>query len=299
MSEASPQVSVVLPTFNRGAVLMRALQSVLGQTFSSLEVIVVDDASADDTAQRVAALDDPRVRYIRHSHNRGAAAARNTGIAAARGPWIAFQDSDDEWRPDKLETQMALARTAPREAVIYSGFVRAAGDYMPHSGVRQREGDILGALLSGNFVSTQTLLVRKEVLEKAGGFDERLPRLQDWDLAIRLAETCPFLLVDEPLVRVHRSPDSISADAGAQARALALIFEKHDALFGRFPGSRFRVLTGFGLINLVSGNTGLARKQLREALAFRPRTVRGWGAFVFSWLLPALYGRLRGRGRRG
>lgn len=298
MSEVrvTPLVSVILPTFNRSRVLGRAIQSVLAQTFSELELIIVDDGSADDTASLVAAIKDPRIRYIRHSGNLGAAAARNTGIRAAASEWLAFQDSDDEWLPDKLEKQWAAARGAPG-MVIYCGFRRRRGEsffYTPHKGIRQREGDVLGELLLGNFVSTQTILIRKELLEEIGGFDDSLPRLQDWDVAIRLAMKYPFRLVDEPLVRVNHSPDSISEQDEAQLEALTIIFEKHVAVFEQYPDSRFRILAGFALANLTYGKFGLAGRQFRAAMAVRPRTARGWGAFFFSYLLPNIYWRIRG-----
>ena len=100
-------ISVIIPTYNRASLLPRALDSVLRQTWEDLEVIVVDDASRDDTPQVMAACTDPRVRYIRLEKNSGACVARNTGVAQARGEWIAFQDSDDLWLPEKLEKQMA------------------------------------------------------------------------------------------------------------------------------------------------------------------------------------------------
>lgn len=103
----TPFVSIVIPTYNRARFLGRLVRSVLNQTYKNFEVIVADDASTDDTAEIIKTFKDDRIRYIRHESNAGAAAARNTGIKASRGEYVAFQDSDDEWLPEKLEKQMA------------------------------------------------------------------------------------------------------------------------------------------------------------------------------------------------
>lgn len=104
-SEKIPTVSVVIPTYNRAHLVGRAIQSVLNQTYQDFEIIVVDDGSTDNTEEVVKSFNDPRIRYIRHDQNRGGSAARNTGIKMARGEYIAFQDSDDEWLPEKLESR--------------------------------------------------------------------------------------------------------------------------------------------------------------------------------------------------
>jgi glycosyltransferase involved in cell wall biosynthesis len=294
----APAVSVIIPTFNRADQICRSIDSILRQAFSDLELIIVDDCSTDGTEARVRTRRDPRIRYLRQSVNRGAAAARNSGISAARGEWIAFQDSDDEWLPGKLEKQMALAESAPPGSVIYCGLLRwkgASAVYIPHRGIKARKGSILGQLLLGNFVSTQTLLVRKANLLQVGGFDEQLGRLQDWELAIRLAERCRFLLVDEPLVNAWHSQASISEDSEALAHALDYIFEKHCALFDRIADSRFCILVAFALYNLSQGKTGIARQQLRRSLDFRPRSLSAWSRAVFSYVLPNAYWRLRDR----
>ena len=125
-SSDPPPVSVVLPAYNRAGAIRGAVESVLRQSFTNFELIVVDDCSTDATAAEVAEIADPRVRLIRHAENRGASAARNTGIREARGPWVAFQDSDDEWLPLKLEKQMARLMAPGAEYVAaYCGMLRA------------------------------------------------------------------------------------------------------------------------------------------------------------------------------
>ena len=114
---ASPLISVILPTYNRAHTLMRAVTSVLNQDYREIELIVVDDASTDGTTELLESIADPRLRVIRHDHNKGVAGATNTGIQAARGEIIAFQDSDDEWLDGKLSHQMARLAAAPSDCV--------------------------------------------------------------------------------------------------------------------------------------------------------------------------------------
>ena len=191
MSEKNPTVSVIIPTYNRVHLIRRAIQSVLNQTYQDFEVIIVDDGSTDNTEEVVKSFNDPRIRYIRHEKNKGAATARNTGIKAARGKFIAFQDSDDEWLPEKLEKQMKVFENTPAKVgVVYTGFWKIENNkkiYIPFSWVKQKEGNIHKELLKGNFVTTQSIVARKECFKKAGMFDEKLPRFQDWELVIRLS----------------------------------------------------------------------------------------------------------------
>ena len=227
-----PQVSVVIPTYNNAHLLGRAVQSVLGQTFRDFELIIVDDGSTDNTRELVGNIDDDRVRYIRHEKNRGAGAAWNTGIRVATGAFIAFQDSDDEWMPDKLERQMRAFDNAPSDVgVVYTGFWRIEGDkktYIPSSKIEQKEGNIRGPLLKSNFVGTPVVVIKRECFEKAGMFDEKLPMLQDWDLWIRISKYYQFKCLNEPLVLSYCTPGSLNAQRyRIQARARTLILKKH------------------------------------------------------------------------
>jgi glycosyltransferase involved in cell wall biosynthesis len=259
---------------------------VLAQDVEGLEVIVVDDASTDDTEQVIKALGDHRVRYIRHETNRGAPAARNTGIAAANGDLIAFQDSDDEWMPNKLAKQLQQFETGGGNAdVVYSGFLRQSLNsqtYIPEPWVTVRQGNILQQLLQGNFVSTQTIVVRRECFEKSGVFDEQMPRFQDWELAIRLAKHYPFHLIDEPLVIVHETAGNISSDDAAGWRALELIIEKHHDIFQENPRILCNHLFKIGHAKCLQGNVVAGRSDILTALKFWPWRVKAWMALFAS-----------------
>jgi glycosyltransferase involved in cell wall biosynthesis len=226
-----PTVSIIIPTYNRGHLIGRAIQSVLNQTYSDFELIVVDDRSTDNTEKVVKSIKDKRIRYIQHEKNKGGAAARNTGIKAARGKYIAFQDSDDEWLSEKLEKQMKVFEGAPSNVgVVYSGFWKIEGNrkkYIPSSQVTQKEGNLHNEVLKGNFVTTQSIVMRKQCVEKAGMFDENLPRLQDWELVLRLSKYYEFKCIDEPLVFSYFTPVSISSNKDALIKASELIISKH------------------------------------------------------------------------
>lgn len=226
-----PLVSVIIPTYNRAALLGRAVESVLKQTFQDFEAIVVDDASTDNTQGTIEKYSNRRLIYLRHAINKGGGAARNTGIMAAGGDFIAFLDSDDEWLPEKLERQLlAFAGLPPAYGLVYSGFWRINGNtryYVPGKKMRPASGKVYADLLNQNFVGTSAALIRKKHLLKAGLFDENLPRLQDWELWLRLARICYFYYLEEALCRSYIVPGSISSDLPAKVRATKIIFNRY------------------------------------------------------------------------
>jgi len=229
----NPTVSVIMPTYNRAHLLGRAIQSVLDQTYQHFEIIVVDDGSTDNTEEVVKSFGDERIRYIRLRENSGTSAApRNTAIRAARGEYIALQDSDDEWLPEKLEKQLKLfENTPPKVGVVYTGFWKIKGDkkiYIPSSQQIKKEGDIHNELLKGNFVSGPVALIKKECFKRAGMFDEELPQYMDWEMWIRISKYYHFKYVDEPLARSYYTSGGINEPGNLiQAKALKLILEKH------------------------------------------------------------------------
>lgn len=241
---SGPEVSVVIPTRDRAATLGRAVRSVLDQAGVTLEVVIVDDGSTDATPEVVAGLADDRVRYV-HQAPAGANRARNRGLAEARAPRIAFQDSDDEWCPGKLARQVAALDALGRPGLCYTALERVGPDgsatRIPRAGTRlPGPDDHLAALVVDNFVSTQTVLADRSVLDEAGGFDADLPRLQDWELWLRLARTVPFVGLDDVLVRATVSPDSITRDAAAMRTALERILARHADLFAGAPEAAAR-----------------------------------------------------------
>jgi glycosyltransferase involved in cell wall biosynthesis len=229
-----PKVSVIIPTYNRAHLLERAIRSVLNQTFQDFELIVVDDASTDETDRLINNLGH-QIRYIRHDKNRGASAARNTGIKHSSGDYIAFLDSDDEWLPEKLEKQIKVFENRPDKlGLVYVGY---SDEIKPDEPIiPQYRGDILYYLLINNYVgSTTSPLVRKICFERVGFFDESLPALNDWDMWIRIAQHYEFEFIPEVLARFHLQLDSISNNIEFQKKSRSIIFRKYNHLFKNLP----------------------------------------------------------------
>lgn len=208
MTENNVTVSVVIPTYNRAQLIERAVNSVLRQSYNDLDIIVVDDASTDDTRDRVAALQqvDQRIRYLCHDTNRGSQVARNTGIQAAVGKYIAFLDSDNEWLPQKLYLQMALfSQKADSLGAVYCGFQRVSMDgEMLEEDMPRLRGYIYQQALVDWVADTSTMVVSRDILEKIHGFDDGIKAYQEWDLCIRLARECEFDFIPECLVLYHQ-----------------------------------------------------------------------------------------------
>ncbi len=192
-------ISVIIPTHNRSELVVRAVENALRQTYTALEVIVVDDASTDDTLAKVEAIADPRVHYIRSDRNIGGAAARNLGVRAASGEFVAFLDSDDLWFPGKLKLQMKRLSEMPESGVVYC---REFLGYRNRLFERQSsvfEGDVFDHLARGwSPATTSNFLVQTQLLLDQP-FDEALPGFQDYDLWLRLARLTDFAAVDRPL----------------------------------------------------------------------------------------------------
>lgn len=209
-----PEVSIIIPTYNSAKYVTDAVDSVLDQSFSDLEVLVIDDGSTDDT-ESVMGRYTASVRYIRQQ-NRGVAAARNRGITESRGRYVAFLDADDTWLPDKLERQIAALTTHPDHQFCYTAFTLVTSDFEPLATVRSnRHGPALeDLLLRGNVVgSICTVLCERSLFETSGGFDPDLSQCADWDMWVRLAALTEFLYLDRPTVTYRQHGSNMSRNA--------------------------------------------------------------------------------------
>ncbi len=220
-------ISIIIPTRNRRELLLRAIDSVLTQTFPDIEVIVVDDASDDGTQSAVLDIADERLRYLRLPERVGACAARNRGVDMARGAFIAFQDSDDVFHPDKLEKQLAhLEATGADVTVCAMQRIGPEGEgelFPPEATDRSLS---YATLLLENLCSTQCILGKAEVF-RAVPFDESLPRLQDWDLMLRITRQYRVELDARPLVDVYVQPDSLSRQPKKFIAALKRLYLRY------------------------------------------------------------------------
>lgn len=195
-----PLASVIIPTFNRRALVAEAIASALAQEGADFELIVVDDGSTDGTEAALAPIRD-QLRFLSQT-NRGVSAARNTGARVARGEWLAFLDSDDIWLPDKLCAQMAFVREHPETRICQTGeiWIRNGVRVNPCNHHRKPDGDVFLPSLQRCLVSPSAVMIRRDLFEAAGGFDESLPACEDYDLWLRLAWQTPVPLIDRPLV---------------------------------------------------------------------------------------------------
>jgi glycosyltransferase involved in cell wall biosynthesis len=230
----APTVSVIIPTYNRAHMIGRALHSVLSQEFTDFEVIVVDDASTDDTEAVVRAIGDPRIRYIRERRNGGPNAARNRGMRAARGEFLAFLDSDDEWLPGKLEKQLARFAELPDSVgAVYTGVETIDDDGTVSHFVPEHRGRIHSSLLARNVLhgASQSIMIRRSVAQEAGEFDVRYPAIGDYDYWLRVSACCEIEAVPDVLARYHNvgSSNRVSRSIRNNLLGREIFFQKHRA----------------------------------------------------------------------
>jgi glycosyltransferase involved in cell wall biosynthesis len=266
-----PLVSVIIPTYNRSGLLGRAVRSVLQQNFNDLEILIIDDSSDDDTQSVVNNLNDGRVRYFRNKLNIGGSGARNVGISQAKGKYLAFLDDDDEWLLNKLEKQVSLIEAADRTVgLVYCGYYYIYNERRAAESVPRYRGDIYNILLKNNVLGSPTPLIRNEVFREVGGFDERLPSCQDWDMWIRISRSFTFDYVSESLANHHIYGNQISTNLGKKIIARKLLIDKYrDELHQRAKalGWHYRRL---GSLYSLYGDVILGRKSILRSIQSNP-----------------------------
>jgi glycosyltransferase involved in cell wall biosynthesis len=285
---SGPDVTVVIPTRDRWPLVRRAVSCALRQVDVRVEVVVVDDGSADRTTKHLRAITDPRLKVLRLPTSQGGARARNAGIAEARGRWVAFLDDDDIWSPHKLRLQLAMAR-AVRAGFAYSRAVcvEAPGTVtrlmaLPSPGslpVRLRRTNVVPA-------GASNVVVRRSLVRRVGGFDERLDHLTDWDLWIRLAETAPAVACDEVTVGYvqHASNRYKTAAPFVDAELEYLAAKHHSARLAagaEFDAAHLARGAAFGYLR-AGQRVAAASVYLRSAIAHRNpgNAVRAAGALL-------------------
>lgn len=274
----TPLVSVVIPTRDRSRLVAQAVESAFAQTYPAIEVIVVDDGSTEDISGALAPFAARGLRIIRHDRNLGAPAARNSGIAAARGEYVAFLDSDDEWAPEKIERQVALMlASGGAVALVYCGIrkVDESGRVLGYK-VPTKRGMIFDDLLRDNCVgSTSVALVSRAALDEAGGFDVSLKSRQDLDLWLRVARRHAVDFAPEPLVtyRVHAS--RISSNADARAQGYEAVLRKYFAEISANPVVLASYYFDIGRFRLMTGERSLAATLFKKSLltSFSPKAL--------------------------
>jgi len=268
----TPTISVIVPTHNRPERVRKAVQSVLAQTFQDLEVIVVDDGMERRADAALQEIHDARVMYLQHDKNKGAAAARNTGIRAARAPYIAFLDDDDEWFPEKLEKQYAVFRQ--REGRIDFVFCAVEIYYEDTAQRTQQrfsktgEYNFYETLLAHRLrILTSSLLIKKETLNRVGGFDEAFPSNQEWDLMLRVTRDHIGYCMPEVLVRMKflAAGDHIGGILSKRIAGRELLLHKHYTVLQQRPHVLANHYFWLGLLCRDNGEFRKARSYFFKA----------------------------------
>ncbi|MEM8970541.1 MAG: glycosyltransferase family 2 protein [Pseudomonadota bacterium] len=301
------KVSVILPTYNRAHVLSDACRSVLSQTVKDIELIIVDDASQDDTKKVADCLRDARVRYIRHERNRGVSAARNTGLSLSRGLYIAFQDSDDLWLPGKLARQLGQLETLPRDVGAVTGSKIVFGrdsswNYAPGlvtcapppENRMELQEDQVRKLLTHNRISVQNALFRRSCFPGIEWFDPCAKANEDWEFSVRLVQHTKVFEEIDPVVLAFVSEDSISKSNNKKALGLVRIIKNNHDLFRRHHDLYALHLLQLGRLMFRCGRYRWSGRFLLSGLKRRPAVVVSLLPQICRFVLKRGFGHLQG-----
>lgn len=264
-------ISVIIPTFNRGVSIRKAITSVLKQSYRDIECIVVDDGSTDGTGEVVRSIKDGRVRYIRYEKNCGACHARNVGIDNALGEYLAFQDSDDDWVETKLEEQLSFLQSVNADLVFCQLQSREKEKVKYYPTNKMPEGLITHQQAMSSFMgSTQTFLGKAECIRKVR-FDEDMPRFQDWDFLIRFTSKYKLYYQKKPLALQILGKDSISNNPNKGYRAICRMIGKYSEEMNRKNLSNLYMLKGTFLSQMDQKG---ADRELIYAISMNPFSLK-------------------------
>ena len=223
------KISVIIPTYNRGKLIIKTLESILNQTYKNIEILVIDDNSNDNTKQKINEIPDNRIRYIKLKKRKGASFARNIGIKKAIGKYIAFQDSDEISHIDKLEKQIKnlIINKSDFDFCKIILYIKTIKIIFPNKNQEKSimNNKILDELCNGNFITTSSILVKRNFIKKYL-FDNNFPRLQDYDLVLRMVPNAKVSYTNEILIDQHYQNDSISSSSKNFKKAINLLLKK-------------------------------------------------------------------------
>ena len=269
-------VSVVIPTYNRANTLLRSIDSVISQSYNDLELIIVDDASTDNTGSAVSSYDDDRIEYIKLEENRGAPVARNKGSERATGDFIAFLDDDDGWKTNKINKQIERFRDLDEEyAIVYTGREKRRGGSITNKYHPSKEGDIHERLLKSNIIPSETPLIRKDVFIQVGGFDPSFKSKQDLDLWLRITKDHRVSLIDEILAFSYKdTKNRIGANPEALYQGQRKLIEKHIDEFRRFPDILSHQYLKLGIHAANTGRNKEAKYYFKKSYNLNNKNIR-------------------------
>ncbi|MFB2882319.1 glycosyltransferase [Floridanema aerugineum] len=223
-----PTISVIIPVYNGEKTIQQTIESVINQTFTDFEIIIINDGSKDSTLDIISTIQDPRIKVFSYA-NAGLSASRNRGLSLASGEFISFLDADDCWTPDKLQAQLEALQANPEAAVAYSwtDYIDEYGQVL-RSGTRiSVSGNVYEKLLVRNFLENgSNALIRRQALTEVGNFDESLTAAEDWDMYVRLASRYHFVVVRSPQILYRVSTSSMSTNVAKQEAASLQVIER-------------------------------------------------------------------------
>jgi glycosyltransferase involved in cell wall biosynthesis len=266
-----PEVSVIIPTFGRSHMIFTTIESVVKQTYSDLEILVVNDGECDREIRDIIDLfADNRIHYLRNHSKKGANGARNTGFKNAKGNFIAFLDDDDIWYPQKIEKQIIKFNKSSEDVgLIYSGFEIASSIESKLIKIKypEKSGYVLKDILYANFIGSPTPLIKKKIFSTTGIYDENLESAQDWDLWIRIADKTYFEFVDEILARYIVHGDQISVDFNKKIRSMEYILRKFNTLYSNNKKAHANMHKKIAVLEFMNGRRSESRKRILKALS--------------------------------
>lgn len=272
-------ISVIIPTHNRKDLLVRAVESVLNQTYKDFEIVIVADGCTDDTSKIVKNLKlrDSRIRFYEYHPAKGGNVARNIGIEKSRGEYIAFLDDDDEWLPNKLEKQLSLFQDDSEIGLVYTGVnIIYSTQNLEYSFIGKLSGDLSKEILLDNCIgTTSTVMVKRIIIEESGYFDLKLKALQDFDLWIRICQKCKIGVVQEKLINYYNylGKKQVSAITQKYIDAFELINDKYKELYSNLnteENKRKNINENMLIANkaMRNGDSNLARKYILRAMRY-------------------------------
>jgi len=294
-----PKVSIIIPAYNRAKFIEETIKSVLNQTIEDLEVIIVDDGSTDGTKKIIENLSekDNRIRYFYQNNHGKPSIPRNIGFKNSSGKYIAFLDSDDIWLPEKLEKQIDLFE---KDKIGKLGFVDCGYMIIDENGLEIKQnyashpcsfrGNVFRYFLEDHMIMTPgSILIRRNVLDKVGLFDERLKCLDDWDMWIRISKCYNFDFTDEKLFkyRVHRNSVTASVLHKEIREDVICVFKTHREDYYNYCPQKSKEN---GIFYCCVGDMEGGRKFLKEAIKLNPKDCRAYFHYIVSFFGKNFYG---------
>jgi glycosyltransferase involved in cell wall biosynthesis len=288
-----PYVSVIIPTYNRSNFITETIDSVLAQTYLDFEIIIVDDGSTDNTLE-VLSLYGEKIKIIQQD-NQGQGPARNAGIKSSKGEWIAFLDSDDLWKPNKLQMQYELIKNKHDLVWVYSdadAFDVITGEILYSFGDKQKlwEGDILEKILIQNFIPSPTPLIKKSIFEHVGYF-HNYEVSQDWDMWMRISEHYPIGLIPMSLALYRKHPGNITSNIIWEKKYTSGINIINDCVSrnqDRLEKIRDIALANLhyqlGFLLIRGGDLSNARQLFNQAIKMNNKTITYYFYYLFSYI---------------